>query len=317
MRSTETNSISDRVDAILHWLRASPTALSVTNVKSIFVRSLSLRLCLRIATLVVLAARCGGGESSDPTLVPVSDWGGAQAAVVCAKVFSCCNSADSSSLGYPSQGACLQAITSKQQTSAVSLLNLGVFVYDGHAARRCLDEATALSCGNFFPFGRPVLSGPSCDEVLTGTLKIGDPCGDLDAYCESGDCESGACAVRPCSGVSCDDGQYCDPTTNGCVPVKMAGALCTSDVECDPMLGCHDNTCSPTLANGVACAMSTDCAAGSCQPAAASLPNSVCVPPLADGLPCSIASECASGGCSFMGTSGSPVCGQAICAGTS
>jgi hypothetical protein len=269
-----------------------------------------------IITLLALAARCGSSQSSDPTLVPVSDWAAAQATLMCTKIFSCCSAADISGFGYAGQAACLQTITGQQQMSADSLLALGVVVYDGHAARRCLDEATPLACADFFPYGRPTLSGPSCDQVFTGTLQIGDACGDLDVSCESGDCASGACVVRPCSGVTCDAGQYCDPGTSSCAPVKLAGALCNSDDECDPSEGCRDNTCGPTLAPGVACAKSSDCETGACHAAPTSLPSGVCGAPLADGSACTIAQECASGGCSYAGASAGPVCGPVVCAGT-
>jgi hypothetical protein len=267
-----------------------------------------------IVLVVALVVTCGGAGNSDPTSVPISDWPAADAAVVCARIFGCCKSSDISGFGYRDEGACRESIASDEEARVGRVLSLGVAVYDEHAARRCLDEAMALSCVDFFPHGRPLPSGPSCTMVFEGVGKVGDAC-TMDADCQSADCRAGNCVVPPCSHVSCAAAQYCDPTTNECAPVKLAGALCASDVECDPLLGCHDGTCGPTLAVGVACGQSSDCAAGSCQPAPTTPPTSVCVPPLPDGSACSIASECANGGCSFRQPTGELACGPVICAG--
>lgn len=267
-----------------------------------------------IAPVLVFVASCGTGGNPDPTVVPISDWPAADATVVCARIFGCCGSSDISGFGYPDELACRASIARDEQARVSGALSLGGAVYDEHAARRCLDEAMALSCVDFFPEGRPALSGPSCAMVFQGVGRAGDAC-SVDADCESADCDVGHCVVPPCSNVICAAGQYCDPMTKACVPAKLAGALCAADVECDPLLGCHDGTCGPTLAVGVACGKSSDCTAGSCQPAPTTPPTSVCVPPLPDGSSCSIRSECASGGCSFTAATGKLVCGPIVCAG--
>jgi hypothetical protein len=269
----------------------------------------------RVVMLLALAGGCGGDMVSDPTLVTSSGWGAAQAAVLCAKIFSCCKAGESPGFAFPSEAACRQSIASDQQMKVGPFLALGVTVYDGHAAFRCFEEAAAMSCADFFRYGRPVLSGPSCSKVFTGVRKIGEPCGDLDAYCESSDCESGFCVVRPCSDVRCLDGQYCDPATSGCLPVKAIGTSCSASGECDPSLGCHGGLCGPPRAMGAVCATSLDCAEGSCQPAGGPPGRGICGPPLADGAACSVPSECTSGGCSFVGQTGGPVCGPMVCAG--
>jgi hypothetical protein len=268
--------------------------------------------------LAALVAGCGSGASSaaDPTVVPIAEWASAEAAAVCARVFSCCSSSEIAEFGYPSLAACQQAVASEQAARVARVVASKTSVYDEHAARACLDEVAAQACVDQFPQGRPVLSGPSCGTVFTGVGKAGDVCSD-DAQCESADCESGACLVPPCSGVSCPGGYYCDPTMNACAPIKLAGALCAADDECDPLLGCHDGTCGPTLAVGIACGTSADCAAGSCQPAPTNPPTSTCVAPLPDGSPCSIPTECASGGCSYAGATGGLACGPIVCAGAS
>lgn len=170
-----------------------------------------------------------------------------------------------------------------------------------------------MSCADFFRYGRPVLSDPSCNKVFTVVLEIGESCGDLDAYCESSDRESGYCVVRPCGKASCLDGQYCDPATNDCVPVKGGGASCSASAECDSSLGCHGGVCGAPPSIGAACAASMDCAQGSCQPGGATPGHGICASPLADGAACSLASECASGGCSFVGQTGGPMCGRVVC----
>lgn len=268
---------------------------------------------VNIVSLLVFVASCGGG-SPDPIGVPISDWAATDAAFVCARIFSCCKSSEIAGLGYTDEVACRAAVTGDEEVRVSRVLRAGVSVYDALAARRCLNEAMALACADFFPQGRPAPSTPSCAMVFQGVGKVGDACSS-DADCRSADCNFGNCVVPPCSNVICAAGRYCDPLTNECVSVKLAGALCSADVECDPLLGCHDGTCGPTLAVGVQCGKSSDCAAGSCQPAPTTLRTRVCVPPLPDGSPCSIGSECASAGCSFTEATGQLVCGPVICAG--
>jgi len=267
------------------------------------------------AASVLSLAACGG-QRSDATYLASGDWGVSLANTICAKVFACCDAGESTFLGYTSEAQCRQVVAPIAQGNLNRLLNGYDQVYDGRAARACLLESATASCPDFFPSGRPTATGPSCAKVLVGIGKLGDPCEDLDAYCQTGYCGSGYCAVRPCSDVTCPAGAYCDSITSGCVPIKAAGIACNSDSQCDPALGCHGGVCGPPLSAGAACRTSADCAPGSCQPVAgASPPSSICVAALPDGSPCLVPTECASGGCNYDATTSSRFCGPPRCDG--
>ena len=274
----------------------------------------------RASAIVALSASAlslgACGQRSDATYLASQDWGAALAALACAKIFACCDGAESAFLGYSSEAQCRQVAAPIAQDALNKAVTGFDQVYDGRAARRCLDEAATASCAGFFPNGRPTASGPSCPEVLVGIGKLGDACEDLDVYCQTHYCGSGYCAVRPCSDVTCPAGDYCDPITNGCLPIKAAGIACSADAQCDPALGCHAGICGPPLSAGASCRTSADCAFGSCQPVAGASPAaSICVAALADGAPCLLPSECASGACNYDATTSARFCGPPRCDG--
>ena len=69
-----------------------------------------------------------------------------------------------------------------------------------------------------------------------------------------------------CRTVVCPAGQYCDPTSLGCVSGQAAGATCTFNAACDPSIVCRTGICGAPLPDQSACMEDTDCASGACLP---------------------------------------------------
>ena len=138
-------------------------------------------------------------------------------------------------------------------------------LYDGKAARRCIDETAAYDCLHL-PDVPGNLLGPSCRKVAPGSQPAGAPCEDLDGICQSEVCNGTCGAPGPCWNVTCDPGQYCEPTLPGCAPVKADGAACLDNSECAAPSVCMSAThvCSPPLPDGAACGRRGDCASAEC-----------------------------------------------------
>ena len=136
--------------------------------------------------LLAVGAGCGSGLAPDPTIVPLSSYGAETAAVVCAKIFGCCDSAERMYFGYASEVECRQMMAAEVQMNLTQLVELGWVTYNPRAARSCLDEAAANnSCADVFSHGQPRFIAPSCAGVSPGAGKLGTVCEDLDLICES------------------------------------------------------------------------------------------------------------------------------------
>ncbi len=271
------------------------------------------RGCRWWAVLGVGLIGCSGsaGTSSDAS---AGSWGGRFAAAMCARIFGCCSSSEATQLGYASEAQCASALGSQEQTSLNQVLSTGMVRYDGAAALACVDDIAAASCAALFSnLGRPT-APPSCSRVAVGTGQTGAACGDLDFYCQSDDCESQYCAPPSCRTVVCPGGQYCDPTSLGCLPGQAAGATCTFNAECDPSIVCRMGICGAPLADQSPCTEDTDCASGACLPIGGQTSGSACAAPQPDGSPCTGAGECQSGGCNYA--SSGATCGAPSCAGS-
>ena len=165
------------------------------------------------------------------------------ARAICARIFSCCNAAESTRLGYTSEAQCAATVGSQQQRSFDQALSTGMVRFDAPAALTCVDDIAASSCSAlFWDLGR-LTTPPSCSAVIPGSGQTGAPCGDLDFVCASHDCESDYCAAPSCRTVTCPAGQYCEPASLACVPGQPLGATCTYNAECDPSIVCRAGTC--------------------------------------------------------------------------
>ena len=270
---------------------------------------------VRQFTFALLLGGCGASSSSTTNGVPVGSWGQQTSAAVCARLFGCCNANEAAQMGYTTEAQCEATLSGKEQTSLNQVLSTGMVRYDGQTAVTCLNDISNDSCAALFRLGNLTLPA-SCSNVTQGTGQTGAPCGDLDFTCASNDCESDYCAAPSCRTISCPIGQFCDPTSLGCLPGQPAGSNCTYNAECDPSVVCRAGICGAPLPAQSACDEDSDCISGACIPLASDqTTGSTCGEPRPDGSPCFSAAECASDGCNET-SPGVDICGPPICAGT-
>jgi Dickkopf N-terminal cysteine-rich region len=266
--------------------------------------------------LLCLEAACGtsAGPAPDPGVIPRQNWGTALAAVECGQIFGCCDSAERMHFGYVDEGQCRKMLAAKTQKDLDQIIADGLVVYDGEAARRCLDESVVAACSHIAANASVGIRGPSCPHVTRGALPLGAACEDLDFICESSNClpGPGTCGPPRACPASCVVGQYCDATAGGCVPVKAEAAVCASNVECDASLVCRLGVCGGPLPDGATCSSNSDCVNGACIRGGPT--TAACGAPLPDGAPCGVSTECASDNCASTGT-GSSACGTRFCDG--
>lgn len=230
--------------------------------------------------LLFAAARCGSSNPADPTVIPLSNWGAEAAAAECALIFRCCDATERMALRYADEAQCREMIAGLVQTGVTNSVRMGLVLYDGKAARRCIDETTALDCLHL-PDVPNYLLGPSCRKVTPGAAPAGTPCEDLDGICQSEVCNGTCAAPGPCWNMTCDIGQYCEAALPGCAPAKADGAACADNLECAPPSVCMSTTgvCGPPLPDGAACALKGDCASSNCSSA-----TTICQPRICDGV---------------------------------
>lgn len=252
--------------------------------------------------------------AADPTIVPLASWASELAAVQCANVFGCCDSAELQAWGYADEADCRRKVTD-QQSALAQIVRQGLMVYDDKAARRCLDEVKGLSCA--VVFGHPEASAvpPSCLVVTRGAGQLGAVCEDLDLACESANClpSSGTCGPPRACPAACDAGQYCAEAAGGCTAAKPDGAACSLSLECVSPSVCYAGSCSPQQPDGTVCLADDNCLSGSCVRALDG--SSACGGTLPDGSACYSDSACTSGTCIRRGASGGATCGPLFCDG--
>jgi len=226
---------------------------------------------------------CGSNTPADPTVIPLGDWGREAAAVECAQIFGCCDATERVAIRYADEAQCREMIADLVQSGVTDAVRMGLVLYDGKAARRCIDETTAFDCLHL-PDVPLYLLGPSCRKVTPGASPAGSPCEDLDGICQSAVCNGTCAAPGPCWNVTCDIGQYCEPALPGCAPVKADGAACADNFECTPPSVCMRATgvCGPPLSDGAACEVRGDCASSNCSGGTGS--TQICQPRLCDGV---------------------------------
>jgi len=194
--------------------------------------------------------------------------------------------------------------------------------YDSAKAGACLEFAHRLYGSGCTRSGTSDLTGEEvCSEVFVGTVADGGAC-FLSTECASAKCQqadtacqpaqqccAGTCIAKPapipagadCTalqpGQECAAGSYCftiapSPTPTCVVPSKVAGAACTTIVQCASPLFCDldvatgAGTCQPAAATGAAC--NSDVLFGSCDNLRelCSTATGTCTPRGAVGAPC-------------------------------
>ncbi len=258
------------------------------------------------------AGGCGSNLAPDPTIVPLGSWASELAAVQCADIFGCCDGAEQQYWGYADEADCRRKVA-EQQSGLAQTVRQGLIVYDGKAARRCLDEIDALSCAVTFGHGDPRIA-PSCAVVTRGAGQLGAPCEDLDLACESANClpSSGTCGPPRACPATCGAGQYCDEAAGGCTAATPEGGPCWSSLQCSPSV-CYAGSCSPRQPDGTVCLADDDCLSGSCVRALDGY--GACGAPQPDGTACYSDSACTSGTCARRSASGGATCGPLFCDG--
>jgi hypothetical protein len=296
---------------------------------------------LLLLGLFALPASCGSGAAPDPMMVPLAVWPAAQAAILCQRIATCCDSSEKAKYYYVNDAQCRQ-MQADLHMGVNNLVAQGLVVYDANAARRCLDEMKAISCADLFNDDVDMLAplAPSCSQVATGTLRLGESCDVYPMFCASGNCvlETRTCGPALGCPASCAAAQYCDEAAGGCVPLKADGSACDSDAQCTSPSVCRMLVCGAALPDGAACSENAGCTSGHClvngcgQPfpngaacaadrdcssgACVGDPNALaCGPPLPDGSGCKSNAQCTSGNCALRAATGVPTCGPVFCDG--
>lgn len=150
------------------------------------------------------------------------------------------------------------------------------------------DTATNV-CTTLEANGSPCTGGPECGYGLGCAGSTG----------------ARTCQPLPTLGQACrldlpcrDDGQFCDTTSGTCIQIGVAGAPCTTSMQCSPYYRC-DNTagmCVKTPTRGQSCS-----SVGRCFDAGTYCDSSTlaCDDTKADGIPCGNDLECQSTTCDF------------------
>jgi hypothetical protein len=220
-----------------------------------------------IAAICLFFAGCGSSESKPP--VPIDDLARAIADALCNNIGPCCQQA-----GFAHDPVQCRANAENEFRTEVEL-NRGSsnIVYDGNAARECVDTYAAVvkAC---YP-EREI--GSACDAMFAGTLQPGQTCA------RSAECIPGASCERSGGGVAlqCTSsslvrgklGQTCGTTCTenggitGCSgsggsggegdggAVNLAQCFTNDGLYCDRAHGC---AAAPAL--GQACTSDTPCA---------------------------------------------------------
>ncbi len=189
----------------------------------------------------------------------------------------------------------------------VAAVEAGKVIYHADKARECLNgitgscDRTELNRGN---------SSLACDDTFEGTVPAGGQCA-IDEECISSSCNVPACPdaccqgtcvgdappVRPRAGESCAMtancvDSFCDQATTTCTPYLANGIACTSTNQCDDG-ACVNGICTALPNTGEAC-MASQTSSSTCLDLGdtCSATTNTCVPYGLDGDPCTTARDC-------------------------
>lgn len=127
-----------------------------------------------------------------------------------------------------------------------------------------LDCPSATVCLGGLCQGDPCGTGSPCegdDRCRAVCVGLVDPCDGVecesDETCVDGACFPG-CLPVACEGVSCPEGQFCDPARGACADISPCGASCGTSEACHL-------TCTPrSSCEGVTCEEGEFCRSGEC-----------------------------------------------------
>ena len=215
--------------------------------------------------LMTAAAGCGSSGSGGP--IPFSQFEPTSVAAACHLEVLCGR--------YPDQATCL----SSEQTRPHLYDTLGVdiasgkVIYDGSAARTCLDAVNALSICNRSTYSSFSAVDPTCSAIFTGTVAPGGACFFSEECAGQGTCAS------PCYGDACCAGTCASTTVALGDACSFVGAVCVSGTSCS------GGTCQVLPGEGAPCGAPNypnDCVS----PLYCDSTTSTCKAPVATGGPC-------------------------------
>jgi hypothetical protein len=162
---------------------------------------------------------------------------------------------------FPDKATCLGAnvfnVPLFFDANTIAAIKAGRVGYNGGNLKLCLDAMANNTCDRTDQNGRSNLL--VCRDLVRGTVHAGASCSineecisqqcngaSTDPVCTMGVCigdtapslAPGALGM-PCSELGgCEDGTYCDGSTDTCLELKDVGTECTVSSECGYGLGC-------------------------------------------------------------------------------
>ena len=114
---------------------------------------------------------------------------------------------------------------------------------NGSDALQCHYPGTEKVCSPASCAGGTARIASTCNGTGACTTVASTPCAS-NLCADATQCAGGCSATQPCAA-----GQYCQPGTNVCVPLKANGAACSQKIECASQ-ACVDGFCCDTLCTG-------------------------------------------------------------------
>jgi hypothetical protein len=188
--------------------------------------------------------------------------------------------------------------------SVIAEIDAKEVVYDGNAARTCVDSYANATCDTTDAAGR--ITPTACDKIFTGTLADSASCVNghecLSQVCNIPVCVVACCAGtctgsdiphraklgEACTSLPCEQGSYCDFTSMMCVALYPAGTTCTGSFQCAYGTACAGTpkTCMALPKLGEACPD------GMCRDDGQVCTGGTCVRVGLPGDACTVATDC-------------------------
>jgi len=199
-----------------------------------------------LALILVAAAACksGGGTNGAQALASPQAFQDALDATSCATAIRC------GVLGASEATTCASNAASARQAfpspySVTDAVKAGRLTYDPASAARCLSALGSAPCTANALLTRVA----DCDAVFTPVVAVGSQCfssGEcVGGYCDAPEGCAGTCRAHLATGANCANATQCDPGTDFCDPgsescttLPVAGASCSGEGSCGPALFC-------------------------------------------------------------------------------
>lgn len=287
---------------------------------------------MRVALLCVLGLAASCGNDGIEVNTSASNFCSEIAEVVCHNMYQCCTESeiqDELDVSEPrTESQCREDLTRRCERNSQTLSD------SLEAGRVQLDAARLNDCLNAV-----IAPGDVCGDVVTelpwkeacsvtpwvGTVQPEGSCYfDVDcAGYPDADCgPDQKCKLKPTAGFPCGGGcasdYYCVSETQTCAAKADAGAMCTSDIQCNNRKdlfceipsGMDMGVCAVRGAAGAACLKDSACQSFECVPGTCQGTNFSCFDDQGcgarcadDNSPCDSAGDCGTGLCNMTGTS--------------